>query len=167
MKLTAEIVDPAFAEVNDAQVVAEIRAPSGKVTEEKLEWTVTRDGEYRGTFVPDEVGTYEIKTKASRYKDGAPQELGTTTIHARATAGDSEYFDAAMRTSLLSRISEETGGRFFTAADAASLPEAISYTGRGVTVIEERDLWDMPILLMLLLGLIAAEWGYRRVRGLA
>jgi hypothetical protein len=34
-------------------------------------------------------------------------------------------------------------------------------------VIEERDLWDMPILLMLLLGLIAAEWGYRRVRGLA
>jgi len=34
-------------------------------------------------------------------------------------------------------------------------------------VIEERDLWDMPILLMLLLGLIAAEWGYRRMRGLA
>ena len=167
LKLTAEIVDPAFAEVNDAQVIAEIRAPSGKVTEAKLEWIVTRDGEYRGTFVPDEVGTYEIKAKASRYKDGAPQELGTTTIHARATAGDSEYFDAAMRTSLLSRISEETGGRFFTAADAASLPEAISYTGRGVTVIEERDLWDMPILLMLLLGLIAAEWGYRRAVGLA
>ena len=37
----------------------------------------------------------------------------------------------------------------------------------GVTVIEERDLWDMPILLMLLLALIAAEWGYRRMRGLA
>jgi hypothetical protein len=36
-----------------------------------------------------------------------------------------------------------------------------------VTVIEERDLWDMPILLMLLLAIIAAEWGYRRVRGLA
>jgi uncharacterized membrane protein len=167
IKLTAEVVDPAFAEVNDAQVVAEIKAPSGKVTETKLEWTVTRDGEYRGTFVPDEVGTYEIKAKASRYKDGAPQDLGSSTIHARASAGDSEYFDAAMRTSLLTRISEETGGRFFASGDAAKLPEAISYTGRGVTVIEERDLWDMPILLMLLLGLIAAEWGYRRVRGLA
>jgi uncharacterized membrane protein len=167
MKLTAEVVDPSFTEVNDAQVVAEIRAPSGKMTETKLEWTVTRDGEYRGTFVPDEIGTYEIKAKATHYKDGTPQELGSTTIHARASAGDSEYFDAALRTSLLSRISEETGGRFFAAADAKSLPEAISYTGRGVTVIEERDLWDMPILLMLLLGLIAAEWGYRRVRGLA
>ena len=117
--------------------------------------------------MPDEVGTYEIQTKASRYKDGTPQDLGSSTVHARASAGDSEYFDAAMRTSLLKRISEETGGRFFASADAAKLPEAISYTGRGVTVIEERDLWDMPILLMLLLGLIAAEWGYRRVRGLA
>ena len=167
IKLTAEVVDPAFVEVNDAQVVAEIRAPSGKVSEEKLEWTVTRDGEYRGTFVPDEIGTYQIKTTATRFKDGVQQSLGSTTIHARASAGDSEYFDAAMRTSLLTRISEETGGRFFTSATASSLPEAISYTGRGVTVIEERDLWDMPILLMILLGLIAAEWGYRRQRGLA
>ena len=88
-------------------------------------------------------------------------------MHARASAGDSEYFDAAMRASLLQRIAEETGGRFFTPADAASLPEAISYSGRGVTVVEERDLWDMPILLMLLLALIGAEWGYRRKRGLA
>ena len=167
MKLTAEVVDPAFVEVNDAQVIAEIRAPSGKVSEAKLEWTVTRDGEYKGTFVPDEVGTYEVKTTATRFKDGAPQTLGTSVIHARSTAGDSEYFDAAMRASLLTRISEETGGRFFTTDTASTLPEAISYTGRGVTVIEERDLWDMPALLILLLALIAAEWGYRRQRGLA
>jgi hypothetical protein len=88
-------------------------------------------------------------------------------IHARASAGDNEYFDAAMRSSLLSRISEETGGRFFTQATASSLPEAISYSGRGVTVIEERDLWDMPVLLLLLLAAIGAEWGLRRKQGLA
>ena len=88
-------------------------------------------------------------------------------IHTRAVAGDAEFFDASMRASLLNRIAEETGGRFFTPATASALPEAINYSGRGVTVVEERDLWDMPIVLMLLLGLIAAEWGYRRQRGLA
>jgi hypothetical protein len=72
-----------------------------------------------------------------------------------------------MRSSLLQRVAEETGGRFFNSADAASLPEAINYSGRGVTVVEERDLWDMPILLMLLLAILGAEWGYRRTRGLA
>jgi uncharacterized membrane protein len=167
MRLTGEVVDSAFAEVNDAQVTAQITSPSGKVSEVALEWTVTRDGEYRGTFIPDETGTYEIRGTAVRAGDSGSQELGTSLIHARASAGDSEYFDAAMRASLLTRIAEETGGRFFTPASSSSLPEAISYSGRGVTVVEERDLWDMPAILILLLGLIAAEWGYRRKRGLA
>jgi len=72
-----------------------------------------------------------------------------------------------MRAPLLKRIAEETGGRFFTPANAASLPEAVSYTGRGVTVVEERELWDMPALLLVLVALVSAEWGFRRARGLA
>ena len=88
-------------------------------------------------------------------------------MNVRVNAGDAEYFDAAMRAPLLKRVAEETGGRFFTPADVAALPEAISYSGRGVTVVEERELWDMPALFLTLIGLVAAEWGYRRVRGLA
>ena len=161
--LTAEVVDPAFVEVNDAQVVATVKGPSGKSSEIPLQWTVTKDGEYRSTFVPDEAGLYEVSTSATR----GQQSLGSSTLHTRASAGDSEYFDAAMRSSLLNRIAEETGGHFFTPSDASKLPEAISYSGRGVTVVEERDLWDMPIVLLLLLALIAGEWGFRRKLGLA
>jgi uncharacterized membrane protein len=163
MKLTAEVVDPAFAEVNDARVIAQVTSPSGKTIEVPLEWTVSKDGEYRGSFVPDETGMYQVTGTAAR----GEKELGTQVMHARASAGDSEYFDAAMRSSLLRRVAEQTGGRFFTPATAAALPEAISYSGRGVTIVEERDLWDMPIILILLLALIGAEWAYRRTRGLA
>jgi hypothetical protein len=163
MKLTAEVVDPTFTEVNDAQVVAHVKSPSGKTTDVPLEWTVSTDGEYKGSFVADEPGIYEVKTTALKNQT----ELGTDLMHARASAGDSEYFDAAMRSSLLNRIAEETGGRFFTPATVSALPEAISYSGRGVTVVEERDLWDMPVILMILLALIAADWGYRRKQGLA
>jgi uncharacterized membrane protein len=163
LKLTAEVVDPAFVEVNDAQVIAQITSPTGKTSEVPLEWTVEKDGEYRGQFVPDEPGTYQVKTTAVR--DG--KELGTSLMHARASAGDAEYFDAAMRSTLLTRVAEDTGGAFFTPDTASSLPEAIKYSGRGVTVVEERDLWDMPIILIALLALIGAEWGYRRRRGLA
>jgi uncharacterized membrane protein len=163
IKLTAEVVDPAFVEVNDAQVLAKVTAPSGKTVEVPMQWIVTRDGEYRASFVPDERGTYSVTGTATR----GPQNLGSSAMHTRASAGDGEYFDAAMRSSLLKRIAEETGGRFFTPSDASKLPEAISYSGRGVTVVEQRDLWDMPVILLLLLGLIAAEWGLRRKRGLA
>jgi uncharacterized membrane protein len=163
VSITAEVVDKAFVEVNDAHVTATVTSPSGKTTEVAMQWTVAHDGEYRGTYVPDEAGQYEIKASAVRND----QELGTNSMPMRASAGDSEYFDAAMRSSLLRRIAEETGGHFFTPADAAKLPEAISYSGRGVTVVEERDLWDMPIILVLILGLIAAEWLFRRKLGLA
>jgi hypothetical protein len=163
MKLTAEVVDPAFVEVNDAKVTAQVTSPSGKILEVPMEWSVAKDGEYRGTFVPDEPGLYEVRASAAR-----PQgDLGTSVLHARASAGDAEYFDAAMRSSLLQRVAEETGGHFFTTSNASSLPEAINYSGRGVTVVEERDLWDMPIVLMLMLALLGTEWGYRRTRGLA
>jgi uncharacterized membrane protein len=163
VKLTAEVLDPSYTEVNDSRVVAHVTAPSGKTTDVPVEWTVTRDGDYRAAFVPDESGIYAVRVVAER----ADKELGSSTMQVRVSAGDAEYFDAAMRAPLLKRIAEETGGKFFTPANTATLPEAISYSGRGVTVVEERELWDMPVLFLALVGLVGAEWGFRRARGLA
>jgi len=163
VKLTAEVLDAAYAEVNDSRVVAKVTSPSGKTMELPIEWTVTKDGDYRASFVPDESGIYDITVTAARDQ----KALGKADMHVRVSAGDAEYFDAAMRAPLLKRIAEDTGGRFFTPANVAALPEAISYSGRGVTVVEERELWDMPALFLALIGLVAAEWGYRRMRGLA
>jgi Ca-activated chloride channel family protein len=67
----------------------------------------------------------------------------------------------------LRRIAQETGGRFYTTASVASLAEDIAYTGRGTSVQEQKELWDMPILFFLAVLLLAVEWGYRRARGLA
>jgi uncharacterized membrane protein len=163
VRFTAEVLDSAYVEVNDAHVEATITSPSGKITVAPMEWTVEQDGEYDALFNPDESGLYEIRVTATR--DG--QQLGTNVMHLRVSAGDAEFYDAEMRAPLLQRIAEETGGRFFTPSNAASLPEAISYSGRGVTVVEERELWDMPALLILLLGLMGGEWAYRRSKGLA
>ena len=163
VRFTAEVLDTAYVEVNDAHVEAHITSPSGKATDVPMEWTVEQDGEYGAVFSPDESGLYEIRVTATRDQ----KELGGNVMHLRVSAGDAEFYDAEMRAPLLRRIAEETSGRFFTVANAASLPEAISYSGRGVTVVEERELWDMPALLILLLALVGGEWAYRRTRGLA
>ena len=161
--LSAEVLDSAYVEVNDSRVVARVTSPSGKTMEVPVEWTVTKDGEYRASFTPDESGIYGVRVTAARDQ----KDIGAASMHVRVSAGDAEYFDAGMRAPLLKRIADDTGGRFFTPANVASLLEAISYSGRGVTVVEERELWDMPALFIALMGLIAAEWGYRRMRGLA
>ncbi len=169
--LTAQVVDGSYVDVNNARVVAHVTAPSGKSTDVAMDWTVTRDGEYRASFVPDEAGLYNVRVAATHPStvlgEQKEKDLGAKDLRVRVAPGDSEYFDATMRAPLLKRIAEETGGRFFTPDNAAGLPEAISYSGRGVTVVEEHDLWDMPVLLLLLIGLTGTEWGYRRARGLA
>jgi hypothetical protein len=77
-----------------------------------------------------------------------------------------EYFDSEMHSGLLGRLADETGGRFYTLEDADRLADDVQYTESGITVRETLDLWDMPILFLGLVALVAAEWGYRRFRGL-
>jgi uncharacterized membrane protein len=161
--LVAEVSDPGYLEVNDAGVNAHVTGPKGAVFDVPLQWTGERNGEYRGTFTPGEIGMYEARVDASR----AGASLGGNVGHVRVAPSDSEYFDAAMRAPLLRRISEETGGVHYTPQTISSLPDDVKYTGRGVTTVEERDLWDMPIVLFLLLTVMLAEWSYRRVRHFA
>jgi hypothetical protein len=162
--LAATVFDEEYRGVNDGRVSAHATAPSGRVEDVAMEWTVEQDGEYHGRFTPTEDGLYRITVDG---RSPAGVDLGRGTVSVRVAPSDAEYFDAAMRAPLLERIARETGGRFFRAAETASLPDAISYSGRGVTVVEEKELWDMPIVLLLLLGLMGGEWLYRRARGVA
>jgi uncharacterized membrane protein len=160
--LTAAVVDPTFVEINDARVVAHVTGPKGP-RDVPLQWTGEKSGEYRGTFVAADEGLYSAQVEAVR----GEKALGTGAVQLRAAPGDAEYFDAAMQAPRLRRIAEETGGRFYTPETVNALPEDLRYSGRGITTVEERDLWHMPIVLVLLVGLMCAEWGYRRASGLA
>ena len=165
VKLTAEVVDAAFVEVNDAASSRTVTSPSGKTTEVPLEWTV------------------DARRRVPRQLRPRRRRASTTVkVHGRSR-GDKDLGDdrdARARVGRRRRVLRRRDARaaaeahrrrnrrpLLHAANAASLPEAISYSGRGVTVVEERELWDMPALFLLLVGLVGGEWGYRRVRGLA
>jgi uncharacterized membrane protein len=161
--LTTDVVDARFVELNDASVVAHVTSPSGKKVDVPLQWTGERNGQYRGTFPTSEGGWYEAKVDAAR--DG--KTVGAAVAHLRAVADDAEYFDAAMHAPLLQRIADDTGGRFYKADAVSTLADDLKYSGRGVTAVEERDLWHMPVLLIALVLLVCTEWGLRRYWRLA
>ena len=162
VNLTIEVRDSAYAEVNNANVVAVVHDPSGDSITVPLDWDVEQDGHYDGGFPTTAPGLYEVFVRAMRGAD----TVGTAVTYVDVAPSTDEYFDASMRGTTLRRIADQTGGLFYTPESVANLPEDISLTGAGVTLTEERDLWDMPILLLLVLGLMGGEWGYRRKRGL-
>ncbi|HSF16854.1 MAG TPA: glutamine amidotransferase [Vicinamibacteria bacterium] len=159
----AEVDDERFLKVNNAQVTANVRAPSGERIELPMEWTVDKDGEYRASFLPGEKGIYQLSVDAER--DGVT--IGSATSYVESEDLDDEYFQAEMRTPLLERIADETGGEFYTPETVSRLPEDMSYSEGGTTIRESRDLWDMPAIFLLLLGIMTTEWGYRKLKGLA
>jgi uncharacterized membrane protein len=164
VSLVAEVMNPEFKGINDGRITASVTSPSGKVESVPMEWTVKNDGEYAARFTPSEDGIHKVVVGGA---DHEGRDVGRGAISVRVAPSDAEYFDAAMRAPLLQRVAEETEGRFFRADDTSKLVEAITYSGKGITVVEEKELWDMPIILFVLLGLMGAEWVYRRARGLA
>lgn len=161
--LRARVADEAYLESNDAQVMARVTTPAGRLVEVPLTWTLKEDGAYEGRFVAEEMGMYRV--------DGVSVREGDSTRAAPAALLVDDYGadveQAELRSPLLRRIASETGGRYYPLADAARMVDDVGFTESGVTVREARDLWDMPIVFFLLVGLLGAEWSYRRWRGLA
>lgn len=163
LQLDATVDDANYQTITTATVNATIQSPSGSTTTQPVAASANGDGTYHLSYIPRERGTYRITMTARTSADGTTTsspvfvDVGTPT---------SEYTDAELRTSLLQRVAEETGGRYYTPATAPDLAKDLVYSGGGNTSLERLDLWDMPIVLILLLSALAAEWGYRRVRGL-
>ena len=161
--LRGEVSDAAFARVNGDAVTAEVTAPDGRVTALPLAWSVERDGEYRASWSPPSDGMYEVRVTARGERDS----LRSLPTFVEAAPPREEFFDAEMRRPLLERIADETGGRFYTPSTASNLPKDVAYTRSGTTTVERMDVWDMPVIFMLLVALLGTEWAYRRARGLA
>jgi hypothetical protein len=164
VNLEARVVDRTYAPTRNATVTATIHTPSGTVVKAPLEGAVTEDGLYQAAYTPTEHGVYRIDVAAR-----TPDDSLVTSDPAFIDVGSptTEYVDAELRPSLLRRVANETGGRYYPSASASQLAKDMVYTAAGATTLERLDLWDMPVILLVLLLLVSGEWAYRRVRGLA
>ena len=127
-----------------------------------LQWTGERDGQYRGTFVSTEAGAYEVAVDATRGGQTVGSGVALRARRRRATRSSSTRRCTTRRCGGSPRRPAAGSTR---RRPSAGLAEDVRYAGRGVTSVEERELWNMPIILIALMGLVCAEWGYRRAGG--
>jgi hypothetical protein len=79
--------------------------------------------------------------------------------------GVAENFHTEQNRELLGKLSAETGGRYWKPQDVSKLPGEISYSEAGINVRDAKELWNMPIVFVLLLLLPTTEWLLRRKWG--
>jgi uncharacterized membrane protein len=159
--IRVEVRDKEYKPVNNANVQARFIAPDGTSATMQLSPQPLEEGIYSGEWTAEKPGSYVAEIIAGREQE----ELGREVLSFRREDGVAENFHTSQNRELLEKLSDQTGGRYYKPEDASKLASDITYSEAGITARETRDLWDMPIVFLLALGIRASEWLLRRKWG--
>jgi uncharacterized membrane protein len=168
MTLTAEVRDQQYNPAPDAKVEAHILGPSG--VNALVEMTPTPDspGQFQAAWSAPKTGAYLTEVTAQRAdpSTGTVKELGRDVLTFQRMDGVAENFHTEQNRELLERLATQTGGQYWKPADLGKLAGAIPFSEAGVTMRETKDLWDLPLVFLVLLLLRFSEWWLRRKWGI-
>jgi uncharacterized membrane protein len=164
VRIRAEVNDDTFNRINDARVEVTITSPSGQTSTLPLRWRTGDDGLYEGQWIADEEGLFRIRAEAFGKGDGSAG-YGESEQYFLSSTGRREYFNPVQNRDFLQRLTNATGGNYYTVSSARHFPEEVMYGEGRSTVVEVLDLWNMPFNFLFLMGLIFAEWILRKRHG--
>ena len=165
--VTATVLDMDYEPDNDATLWMQVNAPLDVLLDQSMEWDIEEDGVYRGSFLVEEEGVYDLLVDvASAAGEGRSGE-SEKRVPFVVTPSLREFNNAAMDTGLLGRVAELSGGTYFDLDDIDQLTSAVEFTPNAYSEQVSLDLWDQPWLLALLISLLSLDWTARRLKGLS
>jgi uncharacterized membrane protein len=160
--LSAEVRDQDYNPAPDARVEAHILGPSGISALVEMAPVSGSPGQFQGVWSAAKPGAYLTEVTAQR----AQKELGRDVLTFQRMDGVAENFHTQQNRELLERLASQTGGQYWKPSELGKLASSIPYSEAGVTVRETRDLWDLPLVFLVLLALPFSEWWLRRKWGI-
>jgi uncharacterized membrane protein len=160
--LTAEVRDQQYNPAPDAKVEAHILGPSGVSALVEMTPVPDSPGQFQAAWSAPKTGAYLTEVTAQR----ANKELGRDVLTFQRIDGVAENFHTEQNRDLLERLAAQTGGQYWKPADLGKLAGAIPFSEAGVTTRETKDLWDLPLVFLILLLLRFSEWWLRRKWGI-
>jgi uncharacterized membrane protein len=160
--LTAEVRDQQYNPAPDAKVEAHILGPSGVSALVEMSPVPDNPGQFQAAWSAPKTGAYLTEVTAQR----ADKELGRDVLTFQRMDGVAENFHTEQNRELLERLSTQTGGQYWKPADLGKLAAGIPFSEAGVTTRETKDLWNLPLIFVVLLLLRFSEWWLRRKWGI-
>ncbi len=167
VEIHANVLDPAFQPVKSKEYTVHVEraapnpgaAPPGEAKASVVDITLLpvpgAEGLFQGSHVFREEGRYVLRASGDDAKFA-------NTVDLVVAASDLEDHEPAMQESLLKKMSELSGGQYFSVREWPALPGMLEARERIVVENKEKDLWDSWPLFVLLLLSASAEWFLRR-----
>jgi len=159
--IRVEVRDKQYKPVTNAKVQARFLQPDGTSATMELPPVPLEEGIYGGEWTAEQAGSYVVEILAGQ----ETEQVGHDVLTFRREDGVAENFHTSQNKELLTKLSEQTGGRYYKPDQASKLTNEISYSEAGITTRETRDLWDMPVIFLLAMAIRASEWLLRRKWG--
>ena len=165
---TAEVRDQNYNPAPDARVEAHILGPSGVSALVEMTGVPDSPGQFQAAWSAPKSGAYltEVTAQRADAKTGTVKELGRDVLTFQRMDGVAENFHTEQNRDLLERLAAQTGGQYWKPADLGKLAADIPFSEAGVTMRETRDLWNLPLVFLVLLLLRFSEWWLRRKWGI-
>src|SRR5580658_5028320 len=166
--LTAAVRDQQYNPAPDAKVEAHVLGPSGISALAEMTPVPDSPGQFQAAWSAPKTGAYLTEVTAQRTDPGTGtvKELGRDVFAFQRMDGVAENFHTEQNRDLLERLAAQTGGQYWKPADLGKLAGAIPFSEAGVTTRETKDLWDLPLVFVVLLLLRFSEWWLRRKWGI-
>jgi uncharacterized membrane protein len=161
IQLSASVRDKEYQPAPDAKVTAHVIGPNGLSVMLDMAPAPDNPGTFNASWTAEKPGSYLAEVTAQRRTDN----LGAGTFPFERIDGVAENFHTTQNRDLLQKLASETGGRYWKPDELARLPDEISYSDAGISVRDIKELWNMPVVFLWLLLLMAAEWLLRRKWG--
>jgi uncharacterized membrane protein len=165
---TADVRDQQYNPAPDAKVEAHILGPSGVSALVEMSPVPDSPGQFQAAWSASKTGAYLTEIMAQRMDSasGKVKELGRDVLTFQRMDGVAENFHTEQNRELLEHLAAQTGGQYWKPADLGKLAGAIPFSEAGVTMRETKDLWDLPLVFLVLLLLRFSEWWLRRRWGI-
>ena len=156
-RLYAHVLDDDFEPVVQSGFDVVVSGLDGAAASQqiKLQPDRSQPGLYEGYFTPPRPGRYRMEANENDRKVSSITEFQVSDIRQELTETD-------MRLENLKRIADLTGGATLGVRELPKLALLVNGESLTTTVRSERPLWDHWLVILLLVGLLGAEWILRR-----
>lgn len=158
-----EPLDEASVALEVQSVPLEPAATNPPAARLRGEPSLREGGRFEATFVPRRAGGFLATATVT---DDAGAEVGQVTTGWSANPAAEEFRSLQPNRALLENLARTTGGKLIDPAGLARLARDLPQRQAPVMETWVAPAWHNPWLFLLALGLLIAEWGIRRRKGL-